>query len=186
MPIRVCSLHDHVSTWQIWTAFVNDFELASRKSKFCKQSDLDTLFITIDTRAAKNQQERLKLEEESKRSGGGGSGPSPGVDKGGKPSPLTKQKTGLNLSTAKFEDKKQKFSRVEFMTAIVQISIKRWTNALAPLHVSDSSCYPLSTLAATPLLTTNLITTITTTTSAIITTTSIITTTTPLPRHPHS
>ena len=33
-----------------YSKMVEDFDLASRKSKFCKRADLDRLFIAIDTK----------------------------------------------------------------------------------------------------------------------------------------
>ena len=89
----------------VWTQFLLDFDIVDRNSKFLKQSDLDTLFITIDSLAARVQQAALKEEEELKK----------------KAPALARQGTSsLNLlpaTTAKFDDKRQKFSRAEVEAA---------------------------------------------------------------------
>ena len=41
----------------VWNQFLNDFGIIDKKSKFLKQSDLDTLFITIDSAASRVQQQ---------------------------------------------------------------------------------------------------------------------------------
>ena len=51
----------------LWNQFLIDFSIINQKSKFLKQSDLDTLFITIDSMAARVQAEHIKQEEEEKQ-----------------------------------------------------------------------------------------------------------------------
>ena len=41
---------------------MHDFKIVDQKSKSCKQSDLDTLFVEIDATAARIQQAQLKEE----------------------------------------------------------------------------------------------------------------------------
>lgn len=120
-----------------WTQFVLDFGLVDKKSKFCKQSDMDTLFITIDGAAGRAQQQHLKEEEEARRTGGHfalGRNASPGVMRGGGTTPTPGKLT--HQSTAKFEDKRKMFSRVEFYAAIVAISIKKYVE---PKIITDAS-----------------------------------------------
>ena len=52
-------------TLNIWNNFLLDFSIIDQKSQFLKQSDLDTLFISIDSHAARVQAEHKKEEEEA-------------------------------------------------------------------------------------------------------------------------
>ena len=79
-----------------WSQFVDDFKLASNKSKFLKKSDLDRLFIAVDTKAALVQQARQ---------GKAGHGASQGCQD---------------------DLRKKVLSRVEFMVALVNIAIMRY------------------------------------------------------------
>jgi hypothetical protein len=103
----------------MWTQFIMDFDLVSNRSKFCKQSDLDTLFISIDSLAGRVHAERLKEEGAAKQSHKGPQG-------------------GGAAVTARFDDKRQKLSRVEFMAALVQIAIKRFVDTKAMDDVSEA------------------------------------------------
>ena len=88
-----------------------DFGLVDKKSKFCKQSDLDTMFISIDACAARLHAQHLKDEEELLKN-----------------AHRMASKEAIRASgtrTAKYEDKRQKFSRVEFMASLITISIKK-------------------------------------------------------------
>ena len=96
----------------MWTMFTTDFALADKKSKFCKQSDLDTLFITIDGVAARNQKQKLKEEESTRRVG--------------------------DKKTSKFEDKRQRLSRVEFYSAIVMMAIKVYVDTKEISDISEA------------------------------------------------
>ena len=134
-----------------WTQFVLDFGLVDKKSKFCKQSDFDTLFITIDGVAARAQQQHLKEEEEARRTGssfalgrgpemapasaGAGtaaSTPTPSRSKGPESAKL------MHQQTAKFEDKRKMFSRCEFYAALVAISIKKYVEPKIIPDVSEA------------------------------------------------
>lgn len=114
--------------------FLSDFKLVDNKSKFCKQSDLDTLFITIDSLAARVQQQHLKEEEEMKKGHAL-------TRKDSSQSPLTRQSSSLNQTTARtarFDDKKMKFSSVEFVTALVNIAIKKYIETKEMSDVSEA------------------------------------------------
>lgn len=107
----------------LWTQFLIDFKLIDQKSKFLKQSDLDTLFITIDTIAARAQKDELKEEDAAKK----------GL------TPLARQASKeQGGQTAKFDDKKQKFSRVEFVTAITHIAIKKYVDTKEMKDVAEA------------------------------------------------
>ena len=113
----------------LWTQFLNDFNLIDRKSKFCKQSDLDTLFVTIDSLASRVQAQQLKEEEDIRK------GISPLARKESKELKFGKESTiGASIlardanKTAKFDDKRQRFSRVEFVAALVNIAIRKFVD----------------------------------------------------------
>ena len=118
----------------VWTQFLNDFNIVDQKSKFLKQSDLDTLFISIDSHAARVMTQHLKDEEDAKQAAkakpGGGlqrQATTQVARQGAQPVGTLLQRQGT-VALAKFEDKKQKFSRVEFMAAIVKIAIKKFVD----------------------------------------------------------
>ena len=94
----------------VWNQILIDFSIIDQKSKFLKQSDLDTLFITIDSQANRVQLEHLAAEEEARKNKAlmmkslGASG---------------RMQSAAKLE-AKFEDKKSKVSRVEYLSALVR------------------------------------------------------------------
>ena len=106
-------------TWRVvLSQFVVDFGVVDQKSAACKQSDLDTLFLEIDAQAAKAHLANLKQEEEaSKRKARQSTSP-------------TRHSGSVSRApsrrTAKFDDKRQRLSRVEFMTALVHIAIRKY------------------------------------------------------------
>lgn len=111
----------------VWNQFLIDFSIIDQKSKFLKQSDLDTLFISIDSAANRVQQQHLAAEEDARK------------NKAAMLKALSGS-SGRQLSIAKiearFEDKKQKFSRVEYLAALVKIAIKKYIDTKEMSDVS--------------------------------------------------
>ena len=120
-------------TLNIWNNFLLDFSIIDQKSQFLKQSDLDTLFISIDSHAARVQAEHKKEEEEAFKNKALEKKPPPGM--------LKRQSTGAidpsmgssmqvvkaePKNEARFEDKMSRLSRVEFYCALVKIAIKKY------------------------------------------------------------
>lgn len=78
-----------------WAQFVDDCGLASNKSKFCKKSDMDRLFIAVDTKAAilsMQQQKELKEAKHRKKSISGDN------DRGDSPSPVNVAASSVSQS----------------------------------------------------------------------------------------
>ena len=82
-----------------WTQFVNDHKLASKRFKFCKKSDLDRLFIVIDSASSRYwEQVKKKLKADAR--------PDSALQ-----------------ARANREDKRKSLTRVEFTAALVHIAI---------------------------------------------------------------
>lgn len=126
-----------------WSQFVMDFKIADNKSKFCKKSDLDRLFIQVDSKAALNYQEKarayeamstkerdvaMKLEKDRDQAlmeGRGGGGAS-------------------ELSRAVEADmKRNAFSRVEFFVALLHIAVNRHQRTGAAKNLQEALLYLL-------------------------------------------
>ena len=93
-----------------WTQFAKDFHLTSNSSKFCKQSDIDRLFIAVDS--ASKHQEKEALREAAKR--------------------------GDRPNRAILEDKSNALSRNEFLTALVHLAINKYVQTKMESDVSQA------------------------------------------------
>ena len=92
-----------------WTQFIEECKLADNKSKFLKKSDLDRLFIAIDTKAAMTQQAiQAKADHKTK---------------------VNKDHDDL---------KKKVLHRVEFMVGLVHIAIFKYVQTGLLSDVSDA------------------------------------------------
>ena len=109
-----------------WTQFVDDNELADKRSKFCKKRDLDRLFITVDTATDTYWRKKAKEIEE--------------LDKSGK----LRDKSGKAISgkamlaKAKSITKKGGLGRVEFTGALVHMAIMKYIQQGTYTDVSDA------------------------------------------------
>ena len=92
-----------VMTLNAWTLFVKDFHLASNKSKYCKQSDIDRLFIAVDK--ASKFREKEEERERAKR--------------------VLAGKEGAKAQ-AKGEERENALSRNEFLIALVHLAINKY------------------------------------------------------------
>jgi len=93
-----------------WAKFTHDFNIASKRSKFCKRADLDRLFIVIDAAAAKLHRETLAAAESSG-----------GAKKRKKPKGVMDEMAAYAcMAEAKV------WTRVEFVAAIVHVAISRY------------------------------------------------------------
>ena len=96
-----------------WSQFVDECQLASNKSKFLKKSDTDRLFIAVDTQAAMRAEKRLLAAN-------------PGKSK-------------KHVAMMDDDDlKKKMLSRVEFIVALVHISILRYVETKKIPDVSEA------------------------------------------------
>jgi hypothetical protein len=93
-----------------WIQFVEDCKISDNKSKFLKKSDLDRLFIAVDTKAAMTQQaiqEAVKNSQELKKNAG--------------------DAFADRITGADHDDlQKKKLGRVEFLVCLVHIAINRY------------------------------------------------------------
>jgi hypothetical protein len=92
-----------VMTLNAWTLFVKDFHLASNRSKYCKQSDIDRLFIAVDK--ASKFREKEEERERAKR--------------------VLAGKEGAKAQ-AKGEERENALSRNEFLIALVHLAINKY------------------------------------------------------------
>lgn len=92
-----------------WSEFCSDCGLVNKKSKFCKRSDLDAVFLEADAMAARDQAAQAKL-----------------IKKPGAP-------TGSGTSKLKA------LGRVEFMAALVRVAINKYVASGKDDAVSDVS-----------------------------------------------
>ena len=128
----------------LWNQFLIDFSIINQKSKFLKQSDLDTLFITIDSHAARVQQEHLKEEEDKRQSSAMANSKNratfKSADSAGAPAnaPPVAKSVAVPKVEARFEDKKSKFSRVEFLAALVKIAIRKYVDTKVMTDVAQA------------------------------------------------
>ena len=136
-----------------WSAFVDELGIADNKSKFCKKSDMDRLFIAVDTKTEMVQKEMMKAEKERNPLGkraspvqkgaevglvpgeadaGAGNRPSgrPGLARQTTMSSeaILKQMDKLVSSTLFEHDdlKKKCLHRVEFILALLNIAVNRY------------------------------------------------------------
>lgn len=111
-----------------WSQFLEDFELVDNKSQFCKKSDMDRLFIQVDSKAALNMQEKqtqlkglstkereLTLKRERERDQ---------AILDGKATDLENSK-GL-VRAVQADLTRNAFSRVEFFVALLNIAVSRY------------------------------------------------------------
>ena len=136
-----------------WSAFVDELGIADNKSKFCKKSDMDRLFIAVDTKTEMVHKEMMKTEKErnplGKRASPAQKGAEVGLVSGeadagagnrppGRPSlarqttmsseAILKQMDKLVSSTLFEHDdlKKKCLHRVEFILALLNIAVNRY------------------------------------------------------------
>ncbi|KOO23697.1 flagellar associated protein [Chrysochromulina tobinii] len=136
-----------------WSAFVDELGIADNKSKFCKKSDMDRLFIAVDTKTEMVHKEMKKTEKErnplGKRASPSQKGAEVGLVSGeadagagnrpsGRPGlarqttmsseAILKQMDKLVSSTLFEHDdlKKKCLHRVEFILALLNIAVNRY------------------------------------------------------------
>ena len=51
----------HALGLNVWTQFLTDFNLVQKRSKFCKQSDMDRLFLAVDTASTRLEKKQAAL-----------------------------------------------------------------------------------------------------------------------------
>lgn len=102
----------HYLTVNAWTQLTEDFKFVKSSSKFCKRSDLDRLFISIDTMS-------IMLEKEQIRA--------------------VKAATGSTSNVFLAESDRQKaLSRIEFLGALVHLAIFRYVKTGEMADVSEA------------------------------------------------
>ena len=101
----------HYLTLNAWSQLTEDFKLVKNSSKFCKKSDMDRLFIAVDTLSTMRELEAFR---EAKAKMG---------------STNVKQEEG---------DRQKALSRVEFLTALVHIAIFKYVKTGEIPDVSDA------------------------------------------------
>ena len=104
----------HYLTLNAWTQLTEDFRFAKASSKFCKKSDLDRLFISIDTMS-------IMMEKEQLRAMKAASGSSSNV-----------------FLSAELQDRQKALSRIEFMGALVHLAIFKYVKTGEVARVSDA------------------------------------------------
>ena len=128
-----------------WSQFINDCGLASNKSKFCKKSDMDRLFIAVDTKASMVAAAQKKEAEEvlagrkprssSPSPTGRSSSPTPDGYGAGRKSPDADsspvQVVAVQATQVVADDKKKALSRVEFLACIVHVAVNKARSAAA-------------------------------------------------------
>ena len=102
-----------------WTTFIEDHNIASKMFPFCKRSDVDRIYLTVDT-AASNYWKKIQRQVEEKS-----------------------RQTGQNVPSsmaARHEraDKQKQLSRVEFIGALVHIAIARYVASEEIADVSEA------------------------------------------------
>ena len=129
-----------------WSQFINDCGLASNKSKFCKKSDMDRLFIAVDTKASmvaaaqKKEAEAMRMRKPPRSSSPTswtGSSPSPHGARSSSPSPDGRtspdqdrpgspvQVVAVQATQVVADFKKKALSRVEFLACIVHVAVNK-------------------------------------------------------------
>ena len=100
--------HLHLNAW---TLFAKEFQLVSKNSKFCKQSDLDRLFIAVDAQSKRQEKEAegaaIKRGEHSRKK-------------------------------HSVEEKENALSRTEFLIALIHLAINKYVLTKAETDVSDA------------------------------------------------
>jgi len=100
--------HLHLNAW---TLFAKEFQLVSKNSKFCKQSDLDRLFIAVDAQSKRQEKEAenaaIKRGEHSHKK-------------------------------HSVEEKENALSRTEFLIALIHLAINKYVLTKAETDVSDA------------------------------------------------
>lgn len=138
-----------------WSAFVDEFGIADNKSKFCKKSDMDRLFIAVDTKAFLVREEMLKAEANESplvkkareaaaakaaaaEAEGRGSPDSTGRDS--PPGALKKQQTSSNVSVLFSHDdlKKKCLHRVEFIVALLNVAANRYVQTKQLASIAEA------------------------------------------------
>ena len=99
--------HLHLNAW---TLFAKEFQLVSKNSKFCKQSDLDRLFIAVDA-----QSKRQEKEAEG-----------------------AAIKRGEHSRKKHSVEKENALSRTEFLIALIHLAINKYVLTKAETDVSDA------------------------------------------------
>ena len=51
----------HALGLNVWTQFLTDFNIVQKRSKFCKQSDMDRLFLAVDTASTRLEKKQAAL-----------------------------------------------------------------------------------------------------------------------------
>lgn len=97
----------------IQTQFVTDCGIVSKKSRFCRQADLDRLFIALHTRAG------LAAKAAVKEANKGGIGAS-------------------NIQGGGSDEIKKALGRCEFLTALVHIAINKYIRTSRTVDCSDA------------------------------------------------
>ena len=101
----------HYLTLNAWTAFVVDYRLAKNSSKFCKNSDLDRLFIAVDTLSITMEREQIRA---------------------------AKAAAGSSNVMIEEGDRHKALSRVEFLSALTHLSIMKYVKTGEIDNCSDA------------------------------------------------
>ena len=99
----------HTVSINAWEQFLNDFKFVHPKSKFCKRSDLDLIFVSVDSACERLLQQQMDAKKDHSMT----------FNDRQQQAKEDKKRGGV------LQDEKKALGRVEFMAALVLLSVNR-------------------------------------------------------------